>query len=143
MNINDAAIFIGAAAVADYRPQQCSNHKHKKSNDCDEFVIRLVKNPDIIAYVSSLRNRPFVVGFAAETDHPIEYAQSKIQRKNLDLIVVNQIDASTGYPFNSGYNTAVAIDRNCKEIFHCQYQRKELLAQKVRDYVIDKIKLPI
>lgn len=143
MNINDADIFIGAAAVADYRPQECSNHKHKKSDDCDELILRLVKNPDIIAYVSSLQNRPFVVGFAAETDHPIEYARAKIQCKNLDLIVVNQIDASTGYPFNSGYNTAVAIDHNCKEVFDCQHQRKELLAQKVRDYVIDKIKLPI
>lgn len=97
------AIFIGCAAVADYRVEQVSPQKIKKSEDSDELTITLVKNPDIIATVAHLtENRPFVVGFAAETENVAEYAKAKLVRKKLDLICAN--DVSGGQVFGQDHN---------------------------------------
>ncbi|MEG9487811.1 bifunctional phosphopantothenoylcysteine decarboxylase/phosphopantothenate--cysteine ligase CoaBC [Mannheimia indoligenes] len=98
-----SAIFIGCAAVADYRMAEVSNQKIKKTDDSDELTLKLVKNPDIIANVANLaENRPFVVGFAAETQNVAEYAKSKLQRKNLDMICAN--DVSGGQVFGQDQN---------------------------------------
>lgn len=98
------AIFIGCAAVADYRVEQVAEQKIKKTDDNDELTLKLVKNPDIIATVASLtQNRPFVVGFAAETQNVADYAKDKLQRKNLDLICAN--DVSGGQVFGQDQNT--------------------------------------
>ena len=96
-------IFIGCAAVADYRVAEVADQKIKKTNDNDELSLKLVKNPDIIASVASLeKDRPFVVGFAAETQNVAEYAKSKLQRKNLDMICAN--DVSGGQVFGQDQN---------------------------------------
>lgn len=85
-------LFIGCAAVADYRMAEISTQKIKKTGDNDELTLRLVKNPDIIASVAALdEQRPFVVGFAAETQNVEAYAKDKLQRKNLDMICANSV----------------------------------------------------
>ncbi|VEB22922.1 bifunctional phosphopantothenoylcysteine decarboxylase/phosphopantothenate--cysteine ligase CoaBC [Avibacterium volantium] len=96
-------IFIGCAAVADYRVAQIAEQKMKKTADRDTLTLELVKNPDIIAAVAALtEHRPFVVGFAAETQNVAQYAQDKLVRKNLDLICAN--DVSNGQGFNGDDN---------------------------------------
>lgn len=98
-----SAIFIGCAAVADYRMAAVSDQKIKKTDANDELTLKLVKNPDIIAKVANLaENRPFVVGFAAETQNVAEYAKSKLERKNLDMICAN--DVSGGQVFGQDQN---------------------------------------
>ena len=94
-------IVIGCAAVADYRPEEISPQKIKKS--ADEMVVALVKNPDIIAEVAALAAKPFVVGFAAETRDVEHYALVKMARKKLDMIAANDV-AREGQGFNSDDN---------------------------------------
>ena len=94
-------IFIGCAAVADYRLAEVSAQKIKKSDE--ELSLKLIRNPDIISAVAHLsENRPFTVGFAAETQNLVDYAQDKLQRKNLDMICAN--DVSGGQAFNTDEN---------------------------------------
>ena len=108
-------IFIGCAAVADYRVEQVAEQKIKKTGDNDEFTLKLVKNPDIIATVAHLtQNRPFVVGFAAETQNVADYAKDKLQRKNLDLICAN--DVSGGQVFGQDQNTLHLFWQNGEKI---------------------------
>ncbi|MDG2950638.1 bifunctional phosphopantothenoylcysteine decarboxylase/phosphopantothenate--cysteine ligase CoaBC [Exercitatus varius] len=86
------SVFIGCAAVADYRAAEVSEQKIKKTGDNDELALKLVKNPDIIADVAHLtERRPFVVGFAAETQDVERYARDKLARKNLDMICANNV----------------------------------------------------
>ena len=97
-------IFIGCAAVADFRVAALASQKIKKTADNDGLTLQLVKNPDIIASVAALTDqRPFTVGFAAETEKVAEYARQKLQKKNLNLICANDVsDPSLG--FNSEQN---------------------------------------
>ncbi len=95
-------IFIGCAAVADYRIANVADQKIKKS--AEEMTLKLVKNPDIIADVAHLtEKRPFTVGFAAETQNVADYAKDKLTRKNLDMICAN--DVSGGQVFGQDHNT--------------------------------------
>ena len=95
-------IFIGCAAVADYRIADIADQKIKKS--AEEMTLKLVKNPDIIADVAHLtEKRPFTVGFAAETQNVADYAKDKLTRKNLDMICAN--DVSGGQVFGKDHNT--------------------------------------
>ena len=105
-------IFIAAAAVADYRPTAVSEHKIKKGSE-EIMELHLVKNPDIVATVASMENKPFTVGFAAETQDVEHYARGKLMRKNLDLIAANDV-AKAGQGFNSDNNALTlfsAIDK--------------------------------
>lgn len=103
-------IFIAAAAVADYRPAQLATQKIKKSTG-DTMTLELVENPDIVASIAQLPHKPFVVGFAAESENLLDYARAKLLRKNLDLIVANNIsDSRIG--FNSDDNAVTLIDAN-------------------------------
>ncbi|TNG96595.1 bifunctional phosphopantothenoylcysteine decarboxylase/phosphopantothenate--cysteine ligase CoaBC [Pasteurellaceae bacterium USgator11] len=102
-------IVIGCAAVADYRMQTVSEQKLKKTDDSEQLVLTLVKNPDIIAAVAALSaQRPFVVGFAAETQAVLDYAAQKLQRKNLDMICANDV-ALQGQGFNSEHNALTVL----------------------------------
>lgn len=105
-NLANCDIFIGAAAVADYRPARIVNQKIKKS--AEAISIELIRNPDIIAEVASHEQRPFTVGFAAETQDVISYAQSKLEKKNLDLIIANDV-SNTEIGFNSDDNAVTVI----------------------------------
>ncbi|GAA5192779.1 bifunctional phosphopantothenoylcysteine decarboxylase/phosphopantothenate--cysteine ligase CoaBC [Ferrimonas gelatinilytica] len=94
-------IFIGCAAVADYRAVSIAEGKIKKSRD--RMQIELVRNPDILATVASANNRPYTVGFAAETHNVEQYARDKLARKNLDLIAANDV-SQPGQGFNADGN---------------------------------------
>jgi phosphopantothenoylcysteine decarboxylase/phosphopantothenate--cysteine ligase len=87
-------IFIGVAAVADYRPATAETHKIKKSGDA--LSIALVPNPDIISSIAALDNRPFTVGFAAETQNIESFALAKLQRKKLDMLFAHDACATFG-----------------------------------------------
>jgi phosphopantothenoylcysteine decarboxylase/phosphopantothenate--cysteine ligase len=101
-HVADCDIFIGVAAVADYRPAAPADQKMKKlPGHSGELVLALTENPDIIAGVAALRPRPFIVGFAAETQSALAHAREKRVRKGMDLIVVNDVARS-----DIGFNTA-------------------------------------
>jgi len=100
-----ADIFIATAAVADYRAVTRAQHKIKKSQP--KLTIELERNPDILSAVAALADGPFTVGFAAETDRVLEYADDKRRRKNIDMIAANQV----GTP-DSGFE----IDRNALQV---------------------------
>ncbi|WP_163831214.1 bifunctional phosphopantothenoylcysteine decarboxylase/phosphopantothenate--cysteine ligase CoaBC [Spartinivicinus ruber] len=132
--IPDADIFIACAAVADYRPEQVADHKLKKDPTVaeDEMIIRLVRNPDIVASVASQPSKPFVVGFAAETQDIINYAKDKLEHKNLDMIIANNV-ADTTVGFNSDDNAVTVISREVEEPF--PPMAKTLLARKLIDFI--------
>ena len=92
--MKNADLFIATAAVADWRPAQVNARKTKKSGAAP--AIALVENPDILAEVASLDPRPFVVGFAAETEDLDRNARDKLARKKLDMIAANQVGADLG-----------------------------------------------
>jgi phosphopantothenoylcysteine decarboxylase/phosphopantothenate--cysteine ligase len=103
-------IFIGVAAVADYRPARSAAQKLKKKADAG-ISLDLVQNPDIIASVARSTARPFVVGFAAETQDTITNARSKLSRKGLDMIVVNDVsDRRIGFESNDNAVTVISAD---------------------------------
>ncbi|MGF1754349.1 bifunctional phosphopantothenoylcysteine decarboxylase/phosphopantothenate--cysteine ligase CoaBC [Vibrio makurazakiensis] len=97
-------IFVSCAAVADYRPESVATQKIKKTDASDDMSINMVKNPDIVASVASMKeNRPFTVGFAAETQDVEKYARGKLSKKNLDMICANDVSIA-GQGFNSTNN---------------------------------------
>ena len=101
----DTAIFIAAAAVADYRPAHPAAHKIKKH--ARETVLELVRNPDILAEVAASAPRPFVVGFAAETQDVEANARLKLEGKSLDMIAANKVGGECG--FDRDENALVAL----------------------------------
>jgi len=89
-------IFIACAAVSDYRVEQVAAQKIKKSGQ--KMKLELVPNPDIVSEVTGLKNGPFTLGFAAETEKVEQHAREKLQRKNLDMIAANLVDTEqTGF----------------------------------------------
>ncbi len=105
-------IFIATAAVADYRVAQVAEHKIKKAGD--ELNVALIKNPDIVATIAQQEKRPFMVGFAAETQNIEAYAAGKLVAKKLDMIACNDVSrADIGF----------ASDENAMTVFFAeQYQ---------------------
>ena len=87
-------LFIGAAAVADYRPAEPAPSKLKKTNE--QLTLELVRNPDIVQSVAALVGRPFTVGFAAETDQLEAHARGKLETKRLDMVAANLVAAGRG-----------------------------------------------
>lgn len=131
-HIANSDIFIGCAAVADYRPANIALQKIKKKGD--EMQLLLVKNPDIVASVANLaHDRPFVVGFAAETQDVEKYARQKLMDKNLDLICANDVSLP-----EQGFNT----DSNAVTMYGKDFQKtlpvmdKQILAEKILIEVI-------
>ncbi|WP_252177634.1 bifunctional phosphopantothenoylcysteine decarboxylase/phosphopantothenate--cysteine ligase CoaBC [Endozoicomonas sp. 4G] len=112
-NIEGVDIFIGCAAVCDYRPVEIQKDKIKKNPDCpsETLEIKLVKNPDIISSVADLEDRPFVVGFAAETQNVLGFAADKLRRKKLNLIVANDVsDGDIGFSSDNNEVTVLGED---------------------------------
>lgn len=106
-NVNNIDIFIGCAAVCDYKVEDFSLQKLKKQ---DKLNLSLTKNEDIIATIKERNPDIFVVGFAAETKNVLEYAINKIKTKNLDLIVAN--DVSNNKVFGKNDNEVIIIDKS-------------------------------
>lgn len=105
----NASVFIGAAAVADYRPAQRAAHKIKKSNE--SITLTLERTADVLSEVASSRpNGMLVIGFAAETENVIDNARAKLRGKNLDAIIANDV-TRTGSGFDSTTNAITIITR--------------------------------
>ncbi|BES73484.1 bifunctional phosphopantothenoylcysteine decarboxylase/phosphopantothenate--cysteine ligase CoaBC [Marinobacter nanhaiticus D15-8W] len=99
-------LFIATAAVADYRPGSLASEKIKKSDET--MNLSLVRNPDTLATIASRPDKPFTVGFAAETQDVEHYARDKMARKNLDMIVANDV-SQPGLGFNSDQNAVTVF----------------------------------
>jgi phosphopantothenoylcysteine decarboxylase/phosphopantothenate--cysteine ligase len=133
-HLNGSDVFIGAAAVADYRPSDVAVQKIKKHND--DMSIHLVKNPDIIATVAAKQNKPFTVGFAAETQEVLTYARGKLNNKNLDMIIANDV-SNQDIGFNSDDNAIVIIDAHSETVF--PQASKYHLAQQIIQTISHKL----
>ena len=103
--IEDADIFVAAAAVADYRPLTVVDQKIKKKDET--MSLELTRCPDILASVAALDGAPFTVGFAAETENVVEYARGKLTKKNLNMIIANRVGRDCG--FDRDDNSAIAL----------------------------------
>lgn len=106
-HVPDSDIFISAAAVADYRPAQKADQKIKKTDD-NNMTINLVKNPDILAEVGRHKRQQYVVGFAAETQNLLAYADAKLKTKGADMLVANDVSRSD-IGFSSDDNQVVVL----------------------------------
>ena len=134
----DSDITIMAAAVSDYRVKEVAEQKIKKSDEV--MTIELVKNPDILKGLGEKKtDKQFLVGFAAETQNVLEYAQGKLQRKNLDMIVANDVSqAQAG--FNVDTNIAKIITRD-GQIKQAPLMKKTELAQLIFDIIEEKMNI--
>jgi len=128
----NADVAIAAAAVADYRPKNVANQKIKKS--ADDFVIELEKTKDILASFGELKKNQFLIGFALETENEIENAKAKIQKKNLDLIVLNSLQ-DEGAGFGKPTNKVTFIDSKFK-MESLDLKSKEAVADDILNKVI-------
>ena len=95
--VADSEVFVSAAAVGDFRPAAVAPHKLKKADGDSGLELSLVQNPDILAEVAARSPRPFVVGFAAETEQVEAHARAKLERKRLDLIAANEVGHELGF----------------------------------------------
>ena len=105
--ISNCQLFIACAAVADYRPTAPESGKIKKLQT--KLHLELTRTVDILDEVSQLPKRPFIVGFAAETDAVLMHAKQKLLSKNIDMIVANQVGPNTPYGFNSDSNAVTVL----------------------------------
>ncbi len=129
--VGECSVVIKAAAVADYRSVERSETKIKKQND--ELTLRLVKNPDILAELGRLEQRPFLVGFAAETDSLEAGAAKKLAEKNLDMIVANDVSQPDA-GFNVDTNRARILFRDGRSA-ECPLMSKNELADRILDHI--------
>ena len=134
--LHAATVVIKAAAVADYRPKQVAGRKIKKDEAVPE--VRLEPTPDILAEVGKRKERRILVGFAAETEDLVANARKKLQRKNLDLMVANDV-SQPGAGFDSDTNAVKILDaQGGVEEIHLQAKRS--VADRVLDRVVGLLK---
>lgn len=126
-------IMIAAAAVADYKPKNVATHKIKKSEDT--LSIELEKTKDILFSLGKIKKHQFLVGFALETENEIEHAKLKIQKKNLDLIVLNSLK-DEGAGFGKTTNKVTLIDKSFV-ITPMVLKSKEEVAQDILNKIIE------
>lgn len=130
-SMQDVDIFIGVAAIADYRPAKEEKQKIKKHKN--QIDLTLIKNPDIISEVASLPNRPYIVGFAAETENILENGIEKLTRKNLDLLFAN--DATETFGNDVVASTAIFADEN----FTIKSGKKSAVARHMLQIIANKL----
>ena len=104
-SLKDIDIFVSAAAVSDYSSEKVDEHKIKKNDQ--KMSLHLIKSPDILSSVTSLRSHPFCVGFAAETNNIEVYAKEKLIKKELDMIIANKVGSNLG--FDSEENSVLVL----------------------------------
>ena len=127
-------IVVGAAAVADYAPAQVAKTKIKKDRNGDELALALKKSHDILASIASVKPRPFVVAFAAETDSLEKNAKEKLAKKNADMIVANDVsDSSIGFDADQNEVTVIARDGSSTKISRAP---KLVVANKILDLIV-------
>ena len=107
-------VFIGCAAVSDYRVAEVASQKIKKEQNNQPPQLKLVQNPDILQQVASSEKPPFTVGFAAETENLKANALRKLERKQLQMIVANDV-SQVGLGFNSDSNNAIILSKDSEQ----------------------------
>ena len=140
MNALPADVFIGVAAVSDWKIRKKYTHKLKKNQmaDRNKLTLDLAENPDILANVSNLnKNRPrLVVGFAAETENLLENAKSKLNSKSCDWILANDVSESSGV-FGGSSNKIVLLTNDCQE--NWPRMTKQEIGQKLAEAIIQHL----
>ncbi|MBI3949788.1 MAG: bifunctional phosphopantothenoylcysteine decarboxylase/phosphopantothenate--cysteine ligase CoaBC [Acidobacteria bacterium] len=130
--LDETTIVVKAAAVADFRPRTLQRSKIKKGGR--GRVLELEPTPDILAEIGRRKEHRIVVGFAAETDDPIENGRKKLKEKSLDLIVINDVTAE-GAGFNVDTNQATLIDREDR-VIELPLMSKRDMADRIFDHVV-------
>ncbi len=131
-NIVGVDIFVSSAAVSDYQTENTYKKKIKKKDE--KLTLNLVKSPDILASVSNMKQSPFSVGFAAETENLKEYALDKLNQKSLDLIIANEVGPHKG--FDQDENAVHVFWKHGEKVFEKLQKRKlanhlvELIAER-------------
>jgi phosphopantothenoylcysteine decarboxylase / phosphopantothenate---cysteine ligase len=132
---DNADIWVFAAAVADYKPKQAAETKIKK--DSDSFSIELVKNVDIAATLGKQKMpNQFSVGFALETNNELAHAQQKLQKKNLDMVILNSLqDAGAGFKHDTNKISIVERDK----ITNFELKAKTAVAQDIVRTIMERM----
>ncbi len=133
-NYDAASAVVMAAAVADYRPEHCARNKIKKERNQKKLVVELEKNPDILEELGKRKCNKILIGFAAESEALIENAKIKLEVKNLDLIVANDINQD-GAGFDVDTNIVKLIDREGK-FEELPMMNKEEVADRILNKVV-------
>ena len=135
-HISGMDVYIGTAAVSDYSPAKASDSKIKKDGSSSPMFLELKENQDILKSVSELEQRPYVVGFAAETNDLIKNAEKKLSNKNLDLIIANDV-SNKDIGFDSDDNEVTLITEKEKHLIERQNKRK--VSKKIIDFISGRI----
>lgn len=134
-HFSSASIFIATAAVADFRPDIVVKQKIKKEKAPN--YIKLVPNPDILAYLGTKKVNQFLVGFALETENELKNAMSKLKNKNLNAIVLNSLNDENA-TFGSNQNKITYIDSNLKSL-EFELKQKDEVAKDIFNQILKKI----
>ena len=135
-HIDEADVFIATAAVADYRPAEHQDNKIKKDQFGESPRLELVRNPDILADVAGRKQRPFTVGFAAETGDLESNAREKLERKGLDLVAANLVGPGRG--FDQTDNELLLLTREGSETLG--RHSKQALAQRLVEVIAEQLR---
>lgn len=135
-HIKGMDVYIGTAAVSDYSPAHTKDSKIKKDGSNSPMILELKENQDILKAVSELNDRPFVVGFAAETNDLIRNAEKKLINKKLDLIVANDVSDKT-IGFDSNDNEVTLITNSEKQILTKQNKKK--ISKKIIEFISERL----
>ena len=131
-HIKKKDIYIGTAAVADYSPTKVEGSKIKKDRSNLPLVLEMKENKDILKEVSELEDKPYMVGFAAETDDLLENARKKLETKKLDLIIANDVsDKSIGFDSNENEVTLITSS----EELLLDRDSKKKIAKKILEFI--------
>ncbi|MDR2736856.1 MAG: bifunctional phosphopantothenoylcysteine decarboxylase/phosphopantothenate--cysteine ligase CoaBC [Gracilibacteraceae bacterium] len=135
----DADVVVKTAAVADYRPVQAAEQKIKKTGgqEDDRLRVELVPNPDILAELGRMKEKQFLVGFAAETHDVLAHAEEKLRRKNVDMLVVNDV-TQEGAGFGVDTNIVTVLCRDGSREDWPLMSKKEL-AERLADVVLERL----
>lgn len=137
LRFENADIVIMSAAVADYRPANLAEQKIKK--DDENLTIELVKNPDILKGLGERKTHQILVGFALETNNELEFAKGKLDKKNLDFIVLNSMqDEKAG--FQKDTNKVTIIPRNGEPVAY-QAKNKTEVAKDILNFILENYDL--
>ena len=130
--VPEADVFVACAAVSDYRVDQAAQQKIKKSDAT--MSLKLVLNADILATVSALEQRPFCVGFAAETQNVEQYALAKMEQKSLDMIAANRVGDGSG--FETDFNQLEVFWRDGRQAI--EHAGKAEVAKQLIDLIAER-----
>jgi phosphopantothenoylcysteine decarboxylase/phosphopantothenate--cysteine ligase len=132
--ISNASIFIAAAAVADYRPLDRATDKIKKLDD--RMVLTLERTEDILAEVAATRHdNLLVIGFAAETNDVVRHAREKLRKKNLDLVIANDV-TQDGAGFDTQTNVITILSRDDERVLELPMMSKKDAAHRILDQIV-------